>query len=101
MVERENTCRSPEKEPQKERELFCTYCFDYYPEEAIRTVATIDGKSEPVCSDHAFILDELGLAEGSSQSAVVELADSIRNHIQDVTRRSFEFRSVRDLERGL
>jgi hypothetical protein len=100
MKEGESTFHSPEKEPQKERELFCTYCFDYYPEEAIRTVATIDGKMEPVCADHAWMLDELGLSEGSSKSVLVELADSIRDHIEDVTRRSFEFRSVSDLERG-
>jgi hypothetical protein len=101
MKEGENAYRSPENEPQKEREQYCTYCFDFYPEEAIRTVDTIDGKAEPVCADHEWMLEELGLSGSSPQSSLVELADTIRDHINDVTRRAFEFRSVKDLERGL
>jgi hypothetical protein len=101
MKEGDASLHSPEQEPDKERELFCTYCFDYYPEEAIRTVATIDGKSEPVCADHAWMLEDLGLSGTGPQSSLVELADTIRAHINDVTRRAFEFRSVEDIERGL
>jgi hypothetical protein len=47
------------------------------------------------------MLEELGLSGSGPQSSLVELADTIRDHINEVTRRAFEFRSVEDLEWGL
>ena len=101
MKEGGNLIHSPEQEPDKEREKFCLYCYDFYPEEAIRTVATIDGKDEPVCADHAWILDELGLVANGKSEGDIELVDAIRDRIMDFTRLAFEFRSVKDLENGL
>ncbi|KKQ43176.1 MAG: hypothetical protein US60_C0006G0020 [Microgenomates group bacterium GW2011_GWC1_37_8] len=77
--------------------IVCIYCEDYAQIPAVENIKTIDGKWEPVCNMHGTWANAVGLvSNGYVQPEFVDLADYMRDVINDNTLRHFEEISIKD-----
>jgi len=71
--------------------VMCIYCENYAQIPAVETINTIDGKSEPVCNLHGTWASKVGLvSNGATDSQFIDLADYMREIIEDNTLRHFQ-----------